>query len=238
MAGLHVHDHALFVPELEDLAGMLEQLAHQLGHAAIVHVAHLALPRFAGEIEMQDVPSHLEVLRAQGGDAVAAVLARIDFAARPQVTTRENAHDSRHHPLARNAGKTEVAMHDLSDARQRAQEAHHALELLALPDHDLLLVIEVLPAARRVLPHRLHGAAGRRVDGDVLPGGRDLERFDARPLARRDRSAIGRLVLEAAFGGAVSPDAARLQSLDDGHGHSAQPLTISPPLGCNTWPLM
>jgi predicted Zn-dependent protease len=114
---LDVDDAAILVAELEDLAGITEQLAHQLRHAAVAHVPYLALSRLARKIEMEAVPDHLQVLGSQGSDAVAAVLAGIHLAAGAEVAARQNANDARHDALARHPRPAEIPMHDLAHAR-------------------------------------------------------------------------------------------------------------------------
>src|SRR6266404_5040736 len=83
--------------------------------------------------------------------------------------------------------------------------------------------VEVLPAPGGVLSDRLHGASRGRMDRDLAPRGRDLERGDPLPVHRRHGPSAGTRVPEIARLPAEPPDPGLLHSLNDRHSRLSGP---------------
>src|SRR6185436_14586487 len=213
----HVDHGARVTLELEHLARMAEERAHERREAPVAKLPDLAPPRLPLEVEADPIAAHGDMARLERGDAVAPVLARVFLASRPQEARRQDSKNSREHLLALQATKLEVADDGAPHPWKSDDEAQQPLPLHALATQHLLRVVAILPAARRVPPHGLHPGSRRRMDRHVPPGRRDLESVDSLPVLAPNRPPGCRPVAETPFFRAETTDSASLETLDDGH---------------------
>jgi hypothetical protein len=98
------------------------------------------------------------------------------------------------------------------------------IKLLFLSLLDLVFVVEVLPSTSSIFPYRLKHPAGRRVDGNFDPGGRDAKELDSFLLSPGNRSPVSLFVVEASLRSAQAPYARQLKSLKVSHSLGSTPF--------------
>src|SRR5436853_2164059 len=91
-----------------------QELAKDSSDGAIPQLALLKYFALAREVEFNDVALNADVLRSKRSYSVAAVLTRIDLAARPHKAGRQNSQDASHHSLAIQSLFSKIAAHRLS----------------------------------------------------------------------------------------------------------------------------
>ena len=91
-----------------------------------------------------------------------------------------------------------------------------ALELVAVLRAPVILVIEILPTARRVFPDRLESSICGGIDEDVSPRRRDFQFVNTLQNFTRER-AVRRFVAKSSFGSAEPAYADILQPFEIRH---------------------
>lgn len=102
MSPLYIHQGAVTISVLKDVAaGVLEQFSYYASHNSIAKLSMLYDAGLAGKIESHQVAFDFNVSRTQRGNAIAPILTRVGFAARPDKTLRQNSQDAGHNSLSR-----------------------------------------------------------------------------------------------------------------------------------------
>src|SRR5258706_10212366 len=89
-------------------AGFPQQVSDNSGRRPVAKFAPLPDTGLARKIKHHHVSLDLNVFRTQGGKTDTAILIRINFAARPDKTHRENSEDAGHHALSRIATLAQI----------------------------------------------------------------------------------------------------------------------------------
>jgi hypothetical protein len=152
---------------------MFEKLPNDASYRAILELAMMHNLTFPREVELDCVAFHPNVSGSQRRQAVAAILTGINLAASSKEAGREDAQDTRHHPLSAQVPLSQMFRHDFSHPRNRLSELQHAIKLLLIAPLDMTRVIEILPSARGILPDYLKHSTRRRIDRNVRPGWRN-----------------------------------------------------------------
>src|SRR6266545_481432 len=221
------------VTVLEDLSRRFGELPHDPRDPRIADLSLLPLAGLAGEVQGHQLSCDRNVAPAQSRQPVTPVLLGVYPASTPQEAEREDLQRAGEYLLARQASQREVALHPRPHLREHPGKAHQTLVFALLPPRRLGLVVEILPASRRVPADRLHNAARRRVDRDVSPGGRNLQGLDAGQIRRCGGCSAVSFVAESVFLVAESPDARFPKPLHERHGFptAGRNARGSPPLG-------
>src|SRR4051794_30601506 len=155
------------------------QLADDLGHRLVDHVADVADPALAGEVEVDRVVRiDRDVLLAHRRQAVRIVVLGVALAADPQEAAIEQTDGGGENARPGDAVAGQIALDLVPHVRQRLCEANHRVELLAILPLAPFLVVQVLLAPGVVHAGCLDVAQRVRADPDVLPRGRDSELGD------------------------------------------------------------
>src|SRR6185295_1817522 len=102
--------------------------------------------------------------------------------------------------------------------RNRFRELCDSLKFSQLLRARVALVIEILPANRRVFSNRLHSSIRCRVDEHLSPGRRNFQVVDPVEIGFGETAALW-FIAKAAFGRAESTYADVLQTFDFCHGN-------------------
>src|SRR4051812_10958580 len=117
---------------------------------------------------------------AHRGQPVGLVLDRVVLGADPEEPAVEQPDRTGENPVPGDRPLPEIPLHPVAQLRQRVREVEHVLELLPVPALAPAVVVAVLLAAASIHAGRLDVAEGVGADPDLLPGGWDRERPDAR----------------------------------------------------------
>src|SRR6266542_5639420 len=107
---------------------------------------------------------------SERSDSIAAIFIRVNLATRSNETERKNSQNACHHALSRKTREPQVPGYGPAHRGQAVRKLNQPLELVFLATSDVILVINILPTARGIMPDCLQSCAGGRADGDVLPG--------------------------------------------------------------------
>ncbi len=155
-----------------------------LGHLWITELLPTALAALGLVVEADLVARDRDVALLHRRDPVGVVLLRVVLGADPKEAEIQQPDRAGEHPVARQALQREVVRHPLAQLRQRAGEADHRIELLAVATLAPAVVVAVLLAPGIVHPRRLDVAHRIWTDPDFVPGGRDGQLADALHHAR------------------------------------------------------
>ena len=108
------------------------------------------------------------------GDAVAAMLARVNLAARTHETCRQDSENAGEHALAAESGLSQVTRNGAAHLWNRLSKFFESLEFSELLGACVVLVIDVLPASGRVFANRLNPSVSGGIDRHVSPRWRDF----------------------------------------------------------------
>src|SRR5690606_11994550 len=135
---------------------------------------------------------------AQGGEAVAPILAGVLVVADANERLLQQSHDQGEHLLAREAASSEVALGPASDAGERPCELDEAPVLRLVPHLAPARVVSVLLAAAGIAARGLDVPALDRADPDVGPCRRDGQAVEpSHPVGIGDALPIDADVVEA-----------------------------------------
>jgi len=161
------------------------------------------------------------VTRAQGGQAIAAVVAGIAVVAHADQRLVQQAHQQGQQLVARQAIPREVAAHPPAQRGQLPAERHYPVELAQVAELPPARVVTVLLAPARVAAGGLQVAPRVGADPHVGIGRRDRQRADARKLpAIAHRPPVGVAVAETLA--ATDPPQAGLRVTDVDQAHRAR----------------
>jgi hypothetical protein len=209
--------HDLIVVDIlkEVLPGEILDRADDAGDAPIPHAQAPSLPALTVEVETQLGALHLQVTRAQGGEAIAGVVLCVFAVADADQRLVEEAHNRGQDLLARGSSQRHVLVDALSNAREQPGKFAETLILVAVTDVAPTRVIEVLLAAPRIPPRGLNVTVCSGADPHVGPRGWNCKGPDPLQSGRSaDRLACRRPIAETGAG--RLPANARLQVRDIG----------------------